>query len=245
MLINDGLYTWTRWHLNDSDRWLEIFTSSSGDTASGAVPNVGYLLFRIGDNGSTLMNPNDSAELYLGGAVASYAPISFVDGLDFQPDVSHNYETEAGNSWTTFLTVIPDVPFQTVRYFWIPWISGYSFDANDYCTHHGGRAGEARLYRSTVNNNTIEPPANWIDDTNNISKEPHWHIKTWDDHNGNKLVLYLDCMPSYTSELTEIQGRKLKLDVYTGGILRQTLESTPFAWDRAVSGRLQFPLILM
>ena len=246
---NNQTRTWSRWYLNDPLRWIEMLTVSDDMSIDGDIADC-YLRLQMGNPTGDIMDANSSATIYVGGAIVSYAPLAFLYDDANRPSTDFDYQTTADNQWTSYFTIIPDVSFQTIRYFWYPWRSGATANLNDYCTHHGGAIGEGKVYRSTMNSNTSEPPINWTE-VADANKQPYWHIRTWDDMHGNKLVLYLDCMPYYTTGPNEIQGRKLKLDIYINGVKKETLEQeNPFAWDRhsqwqiAVSAEMAIKLFI-
>jgi hypothetical protein len=229
---NTQTSTWTRWYLNDPLRWIEMLTASDDLGIIGSINSDCYLRLEMGNSTGNIMDASSSATVYVGGAIVSYTPIALMPDDANHPDTDFDYQSTVGNQWTSYSTIIPDVPFQTIRYFWYPWRSGTMAKLNDYCTHDSGAAGPGKVYQSTINSNTSEPPVNWREVTD-ANKQPHWHIKTWDDMHGNKIVLYLDCIPYYATGPNEIQGRKLKLDIYINGVKKETLEqANPFAWDR-------------
>ncbi len=233
--VGTPAFFWTR----NPDQWIDVLTMPDTLSPQGHENEDGRISIWVGTP-EFPANPNFPFVIALGGATIGTHPTHFVPGGTPRPPRQRIYPKWVGPQWTSFLAFFPEAGYLHLKDYYDRWSSSVIYDAGDMVCHYAQGQPQGKTFRSLMDDNRSEPPLNW-EEVKEMAVLPRYHIKTWDGGRGDKLILYLDCCPYYSSKWTVREGRKLRLDIFMAGSLVETLEPAGLEiWDR----RAQFSVVV-
>jgi len=162
-------------------------------------------------------------DVTFGGVVLNINRGHFTPGTTDTAKTSLARQFVVGNNWTVLETIIPDLPVECY-YQYALWDASLNYGQNCWVYYDSDGDGETECWYSSAGDPSVGDVPGTDPDWVQVESWK-WHVLTLDAGDGHRIVCYLDTTP-YLSGGSELDGRKFKADIYTGGTYQETISIT-------------------